>query len=141
MLGPAFRTEEAHESGYSLWSTRGVRMIQPTRGVRSLEPLAGVGHRAAAFALALPDDVVFSHTTAARLWGIPLPRRLEKDADLHIMRRAARAPIERLGTVSHRGLERRETGEVDGIRVTSSPTRGAISSLPVIARSGCVTPS
>lgn len=119
MLGPAFRTTDAHDSGWSRWSTRGVRMLQPTRGVRSLEPLRGVGHQAAAFALALPGDVVFSHTTAARLWGIPLPRGLQADADLHIMRGAARAPIERTGTVSHRGLERRVIREVDGLRVTS----------------------
>ncbi len=94
-------------------------MMAPTKGVRSLAPLGGLGAEAAAFALALPDDAVFSHTTAARLWGLALPRRLEGETGLHVMRHSVRPPIERLGCVSHRGLERRETAVINGIPVTS----------------------
>lgn len=85
-----------------------------------MTPLEGVGQRAAAFALAMPDDAAFSHTTAARLWRIPLPRALEDDDDdLHVMRETRRPRIERAGCVSHRGSEHRSIVLLDGLRVTS----------------------
>ena len=84
-----------------------------------MTPLEGLDQRAAAFALALPDDVAFSHTTAARLWRIPLPRALEDDDDLHVMRETRRPRIERVGCVSHRGSERRRIVLLDGLRITS----------------------
>ena len=117
--GHAFRTTEAIEAGHTDWSTRSARMLMPTRGVRVLTPPLGIAERAAAFALALPDDVVFSHTTAAHLWGLPLPRALEGEQDLHVMRRTARPAIERAGCVSHRGAEGRQITRLGGLRVTS----------------------
>jgi hypothetical protein len=47
-------------------------MPTPTRSVRTLTPLESTRDLAAAFALALPEDVAFSHTTAARLWSSTL---------------------------------------------------------------------
>lgn len=91
----------------------------PTRGVRTIDPILDTPAAVGAFALALPSDVVFSHTTAAQLWGLWLPRRLQPERALHVMRPTDRAPIERLGCVSHRGLERREIVERGGVRVTS----------------------
>ncbi|MCA1782478.1 MAG: hypothetical protein ABR500_08215 [Dermatophilaceae bacterium] len=87
-----------------------------------MTPLQGLDGRAAAFALALPDDVVFSHVTAARLWGLPLPRCLESPGDhdpLHVMRITSRPAVERSGCVHHRGLERRTVTRVKGVPVTS----------------------
>jgi hypothetical protein len=40
--------------------------------------------RCRAFAARLPSDVFFSHSTAARLLGAPIPLRLERLADLHV---------------------------------------------------------
>lgn len=119
VLGPAFRVGEAWELGHSDWSTRPSRMLTPTKGVRTLEVIAGVAANAAAFSLALPDDVVFSHTTAAMIHGLPLPTALQSEHDLHLMRETPRPPIERAGCVSHRGLERREAVDINGLRVTS----------------------
>lgn len=110
---------EARALGHSDWSTRPARLMSPTKGVRTLEVIAGVSAHAAAFALALPDDVVFSHTTAALIHGLPLPRALQSVTDLHVMRGTRRPPIERAGCIPHRGLELRETVLVDGLRVTS----------------------
>lgn len=118
-FGPAFRVGEARTLGHSDWRTRPSRMLTPTKGVRSLEMIAGLGARAGAFALAMPDDVAFSHTTAALIHGLPLPSTLQSERDLHVMRETSRPPIERAGCVSHRGLERRETVSVNGLRVTS----------------------
>lgn len=117
--GPAFRVEEAFAAGHTDWSTRSARMLMPTRGVRSIDPIRDTSAAVGAFALALPSDVVFSHTTAARLWGLWLPRRLQGEHGLHVMRATGRPPIERSGCVPHRGLERREIVEQDGVRVTS----------------------
>ena len=71
-----------------------------------------------AFALALPDDVAFSHVTAARLLELPTPHPWHPTEQLHVMRRSDRPPIERRGTVPHRGLERRSTVLVDGLLLT-----------------------
>lgn len=82
-------------------------------------PLVTPADHAAAFALALPDDVAFSHTTAARLWGMPLPRSVAADEAFHVTRDTSRPRIVRRGCVSHKGLERREVALVDGLRATS----------------------
>lgn len=97
-------------------------MLIPTPSVRTMTPLQGLEERAAAFALALPDDVVFSHVTAARLWGLPLPRCLESHGDddpMHVMRATRKSAVERSGCVHHRGLERRTVTLVEGAPVTS----------------------
>lgn len=122
MRGPAFRVRDAREDGHTDWSTRGARMLIPTTSVRAMTALDGLEERVAAFALALPDDVVFSHLTAARLWGLPLPRSLGSHDDedsLHVMRATDRSAIERAGCVHHRGMERRSVALVEGVRVTS----------------------
>lgn len=95
------------------------QLLRATRSVRSTAPLAGVRERAAAFALALPSDVAFSHVTAARLWDLPLPVHLEEQEDLDVIRETGRGRIERRGCISHRGLERRAVTSVQGLRVTS----------------------
>ena len=105
--------------GHTVWSTAPARMTRPTSSVRTLRPLREFPEYVGAFALALPDDVVFSHTTAARLWRIPLPRALDEDRGLHVMRATARSRIVRKGCVSHKGLERRQVYRVGGLPVTS----------------------
>lgn len=121
-IGSAFRLRDALDAGHTVYGTAPSRMHAPTRGVRSVGSLEGAEERAAAFALALPDDAVFSHITAARLWGLSLPRCLEsggEDGPLHVMRATNRSATERAGCVHHRGLERRTVSSVRGLRVTS----------------------
>jgi hypothetical protein len=69
------------------------------------------------FEAALPDDVAFSHVTAARLLGIPLPYMWRPDEPIHVMRNSSAPPIQRAGCASHRGLERRRVAVVGGLRV------------------------
>lgn len=99
------------------WRARGLRRV--TRSVRATVELATLADRCRAFALALPDDVVFSHLTAARLWDLPLPRWAEECSDLDVLRETARPAIERRGCRGHRGLEARGTAQVRGLPVTS----------------------
>lgn len=118
-MGSAFRVHEALAAGYSHHACHPSRMARPTTSVRTLEPLGGADEVAAAFALALPDDVVFSHVTAARIWGLPLPRAVRSDHLVHVMRASARPTIIRTGCVHHKGLEHRRIVMRGGLPVTS----------------------
>ena len=100
---------------------RGTDLVAPTTGVRRLATAgADLRGRAAAFALALPEDVAFSHLTAARLHGLPTPSPWAGASEpLDTMRPTARPPVTRCGCRSHRGLESRTVVERGGVRVTS----------------------
>ena len=115
----ALTLRDVQRLGWSEHDWRDSALHRVTRGVRSLQPPPDLATRARAFALALPDDCVFSHVTAARLWGLPLPGHLEADPLLDVTRRTDRARIRRSGCRGHRGLEGRTTAVVDGIHVTS----------------------
>lgn len=117
--GPSFRARDAARAGQSRRALSGRRLLIPTPSVRSPAPLRDLRERAAAYALALPDDVAFSHLTAARAHGLPLPAHLDRPDDpLDLMRATSKAPIERAGCCSHRGLERRSTVRIGGLMVT-----------------------
>lgn len=111
--------EQARRSGLSDHQWRAAQLERVTRSVRSLGAVSTPRERAAAFALALPSDAVFSHVTAAQLWGLPLPKDLEGQVVLDVMRPSGRGLVERQGCLGHRGGERRAATTVHGIRVTS----------------------
>ncbi|NEN06971.1 hypothetical protein G3T36_13990 [Diaminobutyricibacter tongyongensis] len=58
--------------------------------------------RCSALALVLKPDHFFSHVTAARLHGLPLPRRLEQDTTIHVSSFAPTRAPRRAGVVGHR---------------------------------------
>ncbi|MGL5818859.1 MAG: hypothetical protein ACRCYR_14925 [Phycicoccus sp.] len=111
--------DAARKLGLSDHQWRLTPLQRITQTVRDVVSPGTPAARAAAYALALPDDVVFSHVTAARLWGLPLPRHLEARVELDVQRRSGRPAIERRGCISHRGLESRSVSVLDGLRVTS----------------------
>lgn len=110
---------DARRQGLTGAQWRDTDLIRVTRGVKSTDEPETLADRCTAFALALPDDVVFSHLTAALLWGLPLPRWAKDVLDLDVMRTSSHPPVERRGCRGHRGLEGRSTRTVAGIRVTS----------------------
>ncbi|MBR7741730.1 hypothetical protein KC207_00275 [Phycicoccus sp. BSK3Z-2] len=114
--GP-FRPADLVAAGHPVARTRHPSLARPTRGVRSPAWPSDLQDRVAAFTLALPADVAFSHRTAALLHGMPMPRSVERDPVLDIMRRSDRTRIRRAGCRGHRGLERRAVDEVSGVRV------------------------
>lgn len=118
--GSPFRSAAAREAGVSRRQLSGAKLIIPTRGVRTVAPLQRYEESAAALALVLPDDVAFSHLTAARLHGLSLPWRLERlDVPVEVMRATAKAKLERTACVSHRGLERRAVEQMGQLQVTA----------------------
>lgn len=86
--------------------------------MRSLEPPETFRDRVLATRVALPSDVAFSHLTAARLWGLPLPLDLE-DGSIDVMRATSASRVRRRGCVGRRGLESRATAVHRGVLLTS----------------------
>lgn len=116
--GP-FTVRAARDAGVSPARLRSGDLAMPTYGVRTGAGREdSVAARAHCFALGLPDDVAFSHVTAARLLGLPTPRPWHPTEPLDVMRHTARPRLERAGVRSHRGLERRWVIEAQGVLVT-----------------------
>lgn len=77
--------------------------------------------RARAVAPRIPEQAVFSHTTAARLHGLPLPERLGRDLTVHVSTSDPRIRPRIRGVRGHlvpAGRQRREW--INGMRVTTS---------------------
>ncbi len=119
-MGRPFTVREARDAGVRDADLRASHLHVPTRGVRSPEAPDGFRATVLAFATALPADAAFSHVTAAKLLGLPLPQALEADRDLDVMRRSDRIRVRRRGCHGHRGLERRAVEMVSSFRVVSA---------------------
>jgi len=89
-------------------------LVIPTRGVRALRELVDAQALLLALALVARDDHFFSHTTAARIHGMPLPLVVPGDG-IHIAAPTAGSRMRRPGMIAHR--LRAETVIVDGMRV------------------------
>ena len=83
---------EARAAGMSSAQWRHSPLLPVTRGVKGVTLPTDLAERCRAFALALPDDVAFSHVTAARLWGLPLPVWAQDAGTLDVMRHTRRRP-------------------------------------------------
>ena len=119
--GP-FTVAAARQLGVGRGRLRSSDLIRPTHGARSLVEATDLVSRALAFAVAMPDSRAFSHATGARLLEIPLPSRLETEADtgpLHLTGPTGDGRAARPGVVGHRGLESRTVIEAEGVRVVS----------------------
>ncbi|MFB2599369.1 endonuclease domain-containing protein [Herbiconiux sp. P17] len=89
-----FSVTEAMMNGVGRGRLRARDVVAPFTGVR-----IPVGHaltladRCRGFALRMPHDAAFSHTTAALLHGIPVPEALEHDTTLHVVVPATRRAV------------------------------------------------
>lgn len=113
-----FTTAASRDAGLPGWRLREPHLIRPTRSVRTLEPVVTPAARARAFSLALPEDAAFSHVTAAQLWGLALPREVESQVELDVIRPSSRTRVRRTGCIPHRGLDRRALTVIRGCPVT-----------------------
>ena len=115
--GP-FTLDRARGAGVPSWRLRDDALHTPTRSVRSFLPLADVVGQATAFRAALPEDIAFSHVTAAQLWGLTLPDVIAAQTELDVLRETRRNRIRRRGCNGHRGLETRGTATRLGLPLT-----------------------
>lgn len=99
-----FDTGEGLARGLSAKRLRGADLVAPVRGVRLVQAEAkSLRQWCAALELHLSrSGVAFSHSTAAQLWGLPLPRRLEFPSPVHVMVWAGGYPPRVHGVVGHR---------------------------------------
>ena len=122
-----FTVEEARALGLSHGWLRHHTLAHPAYGVRRLGAAEDLIQLAEATSLALPVGTAFSHLTAARLLGLPVPRRGVPTEPLHVMNLTAGAMTRRTGCVGHRGLESRrivrrkarDGGGQEGVRMVS----------------------
>jgi hypothetical protein len=100
LVGRPFSIYEAELCGVSRKRIRASDLITPFRGVRDVPGRDEILQRCAAYAVRMPPDQFFSHVTAARLHGIPLPSRLSGESNLHVTSVTSRQP-RALGVVGH----------------------------------------
>jgi len=118
----AFTVAEARVLGVTKARLRHRGLSCPAYGVRQAgaDPRrTGLAQLAAATQLVLPVGSAFSHLTAARLLGLPVPRRWAPTEILDVMSITAAAKIRRAGCSGHRGLESRYTVQRNGLRIVS----------------------
>lgn len=99
----AFRVADARAAGVGEGRLRGSDLAKPYRGVRALQQHAQdpVVARCLMYTPLLRPGQFFSHLTAARLWGCPLPHPFSETEPLHVSTIApARAP-RGVGIIGH----------------------------------------
>jgi len=118
-----FTLAEARAAGVTRNRTRARDLETPFRGVR-----AAAGSRAEptglihAYAARMPPGHFFSHATAARLLGFPLPRRLENDPRLHVSVLVPERALRITGVVGHTVHRRPALWIVNGFTTTDPVT-------------------
>lgn len=118
----SFRVRDALRRGVSRGRLDANDLERPFHGIRSATMPRSVEERARALAPRLRPDQVFSHTTAAAIIGIPLPRRAEREARLHVTTIGTDQALRVRGAIGHRA-------RLGTVRKTVS--RGAPISTPV----------
>lgn len=106
------------DSGLGEGRLRGADLARPFHGVRSDHEL-GLAELCRACSLVMPPRHVFSHVTAARLWGCPLPVEFASGEPLHVTVPQSTAAPRRQGVVGHRANAVR-AGWRSGLPVTDA---------------------
>ncbi|MEO6827177.1 MAG: hypothetical protein ABI255_09230 [Microbacteriaceae bacterium] len=101
-LTGAFSYREALTAGVSKGRLRADDLTHPYQGVRVRGPLDGTPlAQLAAYRARMDGNEFFSHSSAALLFGMPLPRRLESATPLHVSVLEPGKPPEASGIVGH----------------------------------------
>lgn len=101
-LGTTFTTSEARDLGVTKARLRAGDLAAPFRAVRTKVPPSTVDETCRAYLLRAGPDEFFSHVTAARLWGIPLPAALKRGPQLDVAVRLPSFPPQADGVLGHR---------------------------------------
>lgn len=111
-----FTVRDALDRGYSAAELRSMAFTAPARGVRIT---AAVGDEAQslfeAVRILAQGEQFFSHTTAARIHGMPLPARFEREEVVHLASPTGASRMRRPGVIGHR--LKSAVVDVDGMRV------------------------
>jgi hypothetical protein len=94
-----FRVRDALELGYGREVLRSAQLTAPFHGVRMVGPVRDEIDLCRAYATKMPMGAAFSGPTAARLWGMPLPRIV--DPRLHVSASYGRPQPRGRGVTGH----------------------------------------
>jgi hypothetical protein len=114
----SFNVRDATAVGVSPERLRRLDLHRPFRGVRTLEHPDTLVAVARAYAPRLTDRGFISHTSAAAVWGIPLP--LSIDPRVHVSHPHGYRAVRTTGVIGHHLVMRpEELTEIDGIPITT----------------------
>ena len=117
-----FTVAQATEAGVPAHRMFASDLARPFHGVRVDARLPeNFRGRCEALSARLKPEQFFSHTTAARLHGLPLPFRLEREGEIHVSSFAPVRPPRVVGVIGHSARrDRVEVVEANGLRVVSA---------------------
>jgi very-short-patch-repair endonuclease len=138
----AFGYDEGRRTGLGEGRLRGPDLDRPFHGIR----VAGgetlnLAARCRAISPSLPPGSFFSSATAAMLMNVPLPRRHEDSAQIHVAVLSPHRALETSGVVGHKvQLMGEDSFEQDGLRI-STPDRawcelGVLLTVPELVAAG-----
>jgi hypothetical protein len=138
MDGIPFTLSQGRAAGLTDADMRRKAFERPFHGVRITGTSGRVDgdviDRCTALRVVLPSTALFSHTTAARLWGMPLPAWLSED--LHVLVPDA-AAVRRPGVIGwRRGTDLEDPTLRSGLPVTSPADTWAMLATMTSARGG-----
>ncbi|WP_173922519.1 DUF559 domain-containing protein [Agromyces sp. Marseille-P2726] len=118
-----FTLDEARALGFTEKRLRASDLVIPVRGVRLLrEEAKSLTSRCRALALHLgASPAAFSHATAAMLWELPLPRRLQEMRSLHVTVWGGAYPPRVADVVGHRTSDPPRTARRNGLQLIAAP--------------------
>lgn len=118
-LASPFSYREGLSAGLGEGRLRGGDLHRPYRGVRNFGRPSDAEDRARAFQRRAPRNTYFCSVTAAQLYGLPLPIRLERTAVLHVgVPAPARAPRVENVTGHKFQIDEEDIRDWKGLRVT-----------------------
>ncbi|RUR01387.1 endonuclease domain-containing protein [Labedella endophytica] len=137
-----FSVTEALAQGVSRGRLRSSDLHAPHWGVRATEESRTLEDACREFIPRMPDNALFSHSTAARVHGLPLPARC-LGVGLHVGTPYGRRPVDAAGVLGHRmHLTPPDRTRVDGIPVTTVERTwtdlAALLTLPELVAAGDV---
>jgi hypothetical protein len=108
---------EAAAIDVSVGRLRASDLESPFQGIRSVRRLEDIGDRCRAYSARMADDQFFSHATAAALYDVPLPRRLQIHSQIDVTGREQRPRLEGV-----QGFRSSKTPfhELNGLRLTAA---------------------
>lgn len=116
-----FTTAAGYEAGATRGRLRSGDLDASVHGVRRASATdATFLERCRMYLERAPDHALLSHSTAALVWGAPLPWRLESDRRIHVSVPTPAARLHSRGIVGHQlDLEARDVTQWGGMPVTS----------------------
>lgn len=102
LRGRPFTTAEARNAGVTDGRLLAGDLKRPFHGIRTTDTPSTIRDLCSAYAAAMPPDAFFSSTTAAQLMGVPLPRRLADQTELHVAVVSPHRAFEGRGTIGHK---------------------------------------